>query len=212
MFWTRPEQTAGIQSACSGTSRPVPRTCRTMSPRLTVSSQTCARSTLGAAGLRFESPRVVPARISRIAVTYITQRRFRSLAAFGSAISIRFQPSCRGRARRMKTRKCQVTRAFRQRGFVATFACFPAGGTKPSHKWERVRRRPIPPNPHRTLGASPLRLEGSLGGSLGRPARRSGAWLEEPGAGLDWRCHARFGCVVETREMGNGPAGASLGA
>src|SRR5208282_3677062 len=67
----------------------------------------------------------------------MTRRRFRSRAAFGSAISIRFQRSRRDRARRRKTRKCAGTNAFRQRGSVAAFAWFPTGGMKPSHKWEK---------------------------------------------------------------------------
>ena len=42
---------AEIQRMSSGTSVPEPRTCRSICPRLTVSIQTVARSTLGAAGL-----------------------------------------------------------------------------------------------------------------------------------------------------------------
>ena len=45
---------AGICStdSCEGTSVPMPRTCRSIEPRFTVSVQTVPRSTLGAAGLR----------------------------------------------------------------------------------------------------------------------------------------------------------------
>ena len=49
---TRPSVAAGIQRMSSGTSVPRPRTWRTIGPRFTVSSQTVARSTVGAAGFR----------------------------------------------------------------------------------------------------------------------------------------------------------------
>ena len=52
IFSTRPCVDAGTQRRASstGTSVPRPRTCRTIGPRLTVSTQTVARSTVGAAG------------------------------------------------------------------------------------------------------------------------------------------------------------------
>ena len=56
---TRPSVSAGIQRISSGTSVPRPRTWRSISPRLTVSIQTVARSTLGAAGFRRDRPRVM---------------------------------------------------------------------------------------------------------------------------------------------------------
>ena len=56
---TRPCVVAEIQRMSSGTSVPEPRTCRSIWPRLTVSTQTVARSTLGAAGFSRETPTVM---------------------------------------------------------------------------------------------------------------------------------------------------------
>ena len=56
---TRPIVVAGIQRMSSGTSVPRPRTSRSIGPRLTVSIQTVARSTPGAAGFRRETPSVM---------------------------------------------------------------------------------------------------------------------------------------------------------
>jgi hypothetical protein len=53
---TRPCVVAGIQRMSSGVRMPRPRTCRIIGPRLTVSGQMTARSTVGAAGFSFESP------------------------------------------------------------------------------------------------------------------------------------------------------------
>jgi hypothetical protein len=47
---TRPSVLAGSQRVSSGTSVPRPRTWRTNGPRLTVSTSSVARSTVGAAG------------------------------------------------------------------------------------------------------------------------------------------------------------------
>ena len=58
---TRPSVAAGIQRISSGTSVPSPRTCRTIGPRFTVSTQTVARDTEGAAGFRCDSPTVIAA-------------------------------------------------------------------------------------------------------------------------------------------------------
>src|SRR5579863_3858930 len=72
----------------SGTSVPIPRTSRTMGPRLTVSIQTVARSTVGAAGLswlkRHPAAETVAAAISRYTVRRIillrvTPARFTSI-------------------------------------------------------------------------------------------------------------------------------------
>ena len=54
-----PLVTAVISRACSGTSVPGPRTCRTMVPCATVSIHTVAASTLGAAGSRFRRTPVI---------------------------------------------------------------------------------------------------------------------------------------------------------
>ena len=62
---TRPIVVAGIQRMFSGTSVPSPRTSRTIGPRLTVSIQTVARSTLGAAGFRRDSPSVMSSTAAR---------------------------------------------------------------------------------------------------------------------------------------------------
>ncbi len=53
IFSTRPCVEAGThrRASSTGTSVPRPRTWRTIGPRLTVSTQTVARSTVGAAGL-----------------------------------------------------------------------------------------------------------------------------------------------------------------
>ena len=51
---------AVIQRMFSGTSVPEPRTCRIIGPRLTVSTQTVARSTPGAAGRSRDTPTVMP--------------------------------------------------------------------------------------------------------------------------------------------------------
>src|SRR5262245_30074719 len=59
---TRPSVAAGIHFTSSGTSVPLPRTCRSIGPRLTASTQTPARSTPGAAGFRRESPSVIAIR------------------------------------------------------------------------------------------------------------------------------------------------------
>ena len=56
---TRPCVVAEIQRMSSGTSVPEPRTWRSIWPRLTVSTQTVARSTLGAAGLSRDTPTVM---------------------------------------------------------------------------------------------------------------------------------------------------------
>ena len=56
---TRPIVVAGIQRMSSGTSVPRPRTSRSIGPRLTVSIQTVARSTLGAAGFSRDTPSVM---------------------------------------------------------------------------------------------------------------------------------------------------------
>ncbi len=56
---TRPCVVAGIQRISSGTSVPEPRTFRSIGPRFTVSIQTVARSTDGAAGLSCETPTVM---------------------------------------------------------------------------------------------------------------------------------------------------------
>src|SRR5437660_1278792 len=53
-----PSLVAGIHRISSGTRVPRPRTWRNISPRLTVSIHTVARSTDGAAGLMRERPRV----------------------------------------------------------------------------------------------------------------------------------------------------------
>ena len=49
----------------SGISVPEPRTWRVIGPRLTVSIQTVARSTLGAAGFSRETPSVIAATATR---------------------------------------------------------------------------------------------------------------------------------------------------
>ena len=53
---TRPSTGAAICLTSSGTSVPLPRTCKSICPRLTVSKTTVPRSTLGAAGFRRDSP------------------------------------------------------------------------------------------------------------------------------------------------------------
>ncbi len=60
-FSMRPDVVAVIQRMFSGTSVPDPRTCRIIGPRFTVSIQTVARSTPGAAGLSRETPNEMPA-------------------------------------------------------------------------------------------------------------------------------------------------------
>ncbi len=57
---TRPWVCVVIQRMSSGTSVPEPRTWRSIGPRLTVSTQTAARSTLGAAGFSWDTPNVMP--------------------------------------------------------------------------------------------------------------------------------------------------------
>jgi hypothetical protein len=58
---TRPAVSAVISRICSGTSVPGPFTSRSIGPRLTVSVQSPARSTTGAAARSLESPRVMAA-------------------------------------------------------------------------------------------------------------------------------------------------------
>ena len=55
---TRPAVVAGIQRVSSGTSVPVPRTWRTIGPRLTTSGQSVALSTEGAAGFSVDTKTV----------------------------------------------------------------------------------------------------------------------------------------------------------
>jgi hypothetical protein len=62
---TRPAVVAEIHRMSSGTSVPDPRTSRSICPRLTVSTHTVARSTLGAAGFSRETPTVMPATTMR---------------------------------------------------------------------------------------------------------------------------------------------------
>ena len=62
----RPAVTAEIQRICSGTRVPVPRTSRSIGPRFTVSVQSVARSTVGAAGLRWPKPTVAATRLATI--------------------------------------------------------------------------------------------------------------------------------------------------
>ena len=73
---TRPSVAAGIQRISSGTSVPRPRTCLTIGPRFTVSTQTVARDTEGAAGFSCDSPNVMAAST----VTPPTPYRVRAIA------------------------------------------------------------------------------------------------------------------------------------
>ena len=67
IFSTRPDSGALIQRISSGTSVPCPWTCRTIPLRLTVSDQTVAGSTVGAAARRRDRPKVAPPRITAAA-------------------------------------------------------------------------------------------------------------------------------------------------
>ncbi len=66
---TRPSVVAGIHRISSGTSVPRPRTFRNIGPRFTVSSQTVARSTVGAAGFRRDRPQVISGTAAAISST-----------------------------------------------------------------------------------------------------------------------------------------------
>ena len=60
MFSTRPSAGAGMKRTTCGTSVPMPRTSRSIWPRLTVSMTAVERSSVGAAGLSLVSPKVMP--------------------------------------------------------------------------------------------------------------------------------------------------------
>src|SRR5206468_11127885 len=83
----------------SGTRVPRPRTCRTIGPRLTVSTQTVERSTLGTAGFKREI--AIVARIKPNAdAAMIMMRRLRFFAATpvrGTSIEERFGANPAGR-------------------------------------------------------------------------------------------------------------------
>src|SRR5437899_11147697 len=80
IFSTRPSAFTEIQRMSSGTRVPRPRTCRTIGPRLTVSTQTVDRSTLGTAGFKREI--AIVARTSPSAdAPMIIMRRLRFFAA-----------------------------------------------------------------------------------------------------------------------------------
>src|SRR5215475_14270118 len=88
---------AGIHRTSSGTRVPTPCTCRSISPRLTVSTQTVARSTDGAAGFNRLNPRVRPAST----ITTTTEMTIRLILLFratdcGRATSIISSISSRG--------------------------------------------------------------------------------------------------------------------
>ena len=85
---TRASVDAGIQRTFSGTSVPVPRTCRTMSPRRTVSMNSPERSTSGAAGFIREIPNVPAARTTVTAAPIQSLFRRRALTRSGLATSI----------------------------------------------------------------------------------------------------------------------------
>ena len=88
MVSTRPDVVDGIQRISSGTRVPEPRTCRSISPRLTVSIQTVARSTDGAAGLIFDTATLMTM-MTRSAETPMMMRRifFLRTTDSGRAIS-----------------------------------------------------------------------------------------------------------------------------
>src|SRR5262245_43685011 len=88
IFSTRPCVVAGIQRMSSGTRVPRPRTCRTIGPRLTVSGQTTAISTVGAAGFRRESPSVIRPTAARATTAQVICRIRFFLALDGRAISM----------------------------------------------------------------------------------------------------------------------------
>src|SRR5882724_2340468 len=99
IFSTRPSVFAAIQRMSSGTSVPSPRTCRTIGPRLTVSTQTVERSTLGTAGFKREIAIVARIKPSADAAMIII-RRLRFFAATpvrGTSIEERFGAKPAGR-------------------------------------------------------------------------------------------------------------------
>jgi hypothetical protein len=102
---TRPSVAAGIQRISSGTSVPMPRTWRTIGPRLTVSKTTDARATFGAAGLRRDTPSVVPSTKSAAPPASASWRVRRRRAAWGRGMSMAVActpmvvPGLAGRAR-----------------------------------------------------------------------------------------------------------------
>ncbi len=65
IFSTRPCVVAGIHRMSSGVRMPSPRTCRTIGPRLTISGQITARSTVGAAGFSRDNPTLTSTTTSR---------------------------------------------------------------------------------------------------------------------------------------------------
>src|SRR5439155_26800914 len=89
----------GIQRMSSGRSVPRPRTCRAIGPRLTVSTQTVDRSTLGTAGFKREI--AIVAKINPSAdPAMIMMGRLRFFAATpvrGTSIEERFGPKPAGR-------------------------------------------------------------------------------------------------------------------
>ena len=85
---TRPSVAAGIQRISSGTSVPRPRTCRTIGPRFTVSMTTAERATVGAAGLRRDTPRVVTRMKSAAPPPMASWRVRRRRAAWGRGMSM----------------------------------------------------------------------------------------------------------------------------
>src|SRR5213080_5438871 len=65
IFSTRPSEGAGTQRTTWGTKVPLPRTSRTIGPRLTVSITAVERSSVGAAGFSFARASVTPPTVVR---------------------------------------------------------------------------------------------------------------------------------------------------
>ena len=85
---TRPLVAAGIQRRSSGTSVPEPRTCRIIGPRCTVSIQSVARSTPGAAGFSRETPTTIRTTMTTAVAPYPIWRVRLRFRLSGRAMSI----------------------------------------------------------------------------------------------------------------------------
>jgi hypothetical protein len=85
---TRPSVSDCTNWICSGTSVPFPRTCRSISPRFTVSVQIELFSTVGAAGLNLERPTVMAASASTARNENVSRRRRFLRAISGRATSM----------------------------------------------------------------------------------------------------------------------------
>ena len=89
---TRPLVVAGIHRRSSGTSVPVPRTCRIIDPRWTVSIHNVARSTPGAAGFSRETPTPMTSTTTTALAAYRSWRVRLRFRLSGRTISITRSP------------------------------------------------------------------------------------------------------------------------